>query len=50
MDILSDLFRSGLSASESMLECLVKWVSKGDDELEEWGTWAGCLSSAITFP
>lgn len=50
VDALSDLFKSGLPASESMLDRLVQRVPGGEDELEEGGTWGSCLSSAISFP
>lgn len=45
---LSDLFKSGLSAPESMLDCLMR-VTGGEDELEKGVGWGGCLSSTTSF-
>lgn len=45
-DTLSDLFKSGLSVPESMLECLV-WVTGGENE--EGGGWGGCLTTSFSW-
>lgn len=48
VDALSDLFKSGLSAPESILDRLVR-VAGGEDEVEEGGGWGGRLSSTTSF-
>lgn len=47
-DALSDLFKRGLSAPESVLDCRVR-LTGGEDELEEGGGWGGCLSATNSF-
>lgn len=47
-DALADLFRSGLSAPESMLDRLVL-VTGAEDELDEGGGLGGHLSSTTSF-
>lgn len=50
VDALSDLFKSGLSVPESVLECLVR-VPRGEDELEGRRGCVGRLPSTTTsFP
>lgn len=46
-DTLSDLFKSGLSVPESVLDCLMR--ISGEVELEEGGGCGGPLSSTTSF-